>query len=220
MADKEVEAKLGESGLIIEDKASRREYTIKQSEERSERPGNFRAVPGDGLRLIVKDDNGLEIPTNEFKLTRGGAVRIRVTLKPEEENAQRDQAPPASKPEIKGTAPDRKAAEWLLKQKAHLAFVSPKTGARLPDAGPGNELPSEPFYLEGLDLWGKSFPPTEIENLRGLQHLQVIVMHGSGSVDDRGLAVIAGIPSITRLSLGANRFTCKGLSVLPRLKNL
>lgn len=114
--------------------------------------------------------------------------------------------------------PDRRAAEWVIRYSVG--------GVRLSGSGkdvgisPGNELPKEPFHLIALDLWGKKFPPEEIENLRGLKHLEGVVLFGCQSVDDRGLAVLGAIPSITMLVIGANPFTGEGLSALASLKKL
>ncbi|QDU25728.1 Serine/threonine-protein kinase PrkC [Anatilimnocola aggregata] len=79
--DPAVEIKLREQGLVLEDKAHNREFTIKTTGQQApQKSGNYELKPGQGLQLLVVDNGGLEVPTQEFKLTRGDKVRVRIKL--------------------------------------------------------------------------------------------------------------------------------------------
>lgn len=77
--DDAIEAKLKQSGLVIQDTTSGRSFTITTRGEQRERPGAYKLADDQALTLFVAENDGLEVATNEFKLTRGGKVRVRVT---------------------------------------------------------------------------------------------------------------------------------------------
>lgn len=81
--DPEVEVKLRAAGLVLEDKTHKRQFTIKAAGQQPlQKSGDYELKSNQGLQLVVVDDAGLEVPTTDFKLTRGDQLRVRVKLEP------------------------------------------------------------------------------------------------------------------------------------------
>nr|MCU0982121.1 protein kinase [Pirellulaceae bacterium] len=92
--DPNVEIRIVQNGLVVQDPTSQREFTLSAGK------GEIEVLEKDGIKLA----------TRQFELTRGGTTRVKVTW---EEPAQVRQTPkePAASP---GSDPDRRAAEWVL----------------------------------------------------------------------------------------------------------
>lgn len=78
--DPQIEARLRSDGVIIHDEAHRRSYTIRADGAHAFRSGTYRLAGQQPFQLMVLDDAGLEVGTDEFMLRRGDEVRVRVTL--------------------------------------------------------------------------------------------------------------------------------------------
>jgi WD40 repeat protein len=71
--DEEVEVLLAKHGLMVKDRKTGREYQLK--------PGRHILRTGDYEIEVTEQASGLEFSTREFRITRGGKTRVKVTLK-------------------------------------------------------------------------------------------------------------------------------------------
>ena len=80
--DENVAAKLQKDRLVIEDSTSHRTWSLVPDKPQQLSTGSYRLNSPDGVMLIVTDDAGAEFKTQEFKISRGGKLTVRVTLEP------------------------------------------------------------------------------------------------------------------------------------------
>ena len=91
IADEQITATMREEGLTIEDTTSGRRYTIQAPRLPDEKrgpdwssqqrlPTGSYKLTSETLRMRVLDDNGAEVQATEFKITRNGKLRARVSF--------------------------------------------------------------------------------------------------------------------------------------------
>ena len=91
--DDQVEAKLNENGLVIEDARTGRTWHLTPNKPEPMPSGDYKLPKVQGLLLSVTDDAGTEFNTAEFKIKRGDRATVRVRLEgtaqdPEEGSAE------------------------------------------------------------------------------------------------------------------------------------
>ena len=131
--DKDVEVKIVQNGVVVQDKTAKREFTL---------------TAGKG-EIEVFERDGVKLATKKFELTRNGKTTVKVTLQ-ELAEARKPKPKPKVEPRpAKGGDADRKAAEWVLS----IGGSRPRerTGSQAIKAAA--DLPREPFRLTGVDLY-------------------------------------------------------------------
>jgi serine/threonine protein kinase len=119
---------------------------------------------------------------------------------------------------VKGVAPDRKAAAWVLSIGGRVKLndqVQPNLTAE-------TELPKEPFQLTGVSLLREVEPRTGDAGLaafKGCRHLTELVLH-SDRVSDVGLAYFGECTTLTTLDLSSWAATDAGLAHFKNNKGL
>jgi len=117
--------------------------------------------------------------------------------------------------------PDRRAAEWALKQggEIELEIDEERQVVRLTAA-----LPEGPLHLTGINLAGRAIFSTEMVNLAGLRELESLNLSGNWNftsrVSDSGLEHIADLTTLQNLDLSFSAISEDGLKHLRNLKNL
>jgi hypothetical protein len=117
--------------------------------------------------------------------------------------------------------PDRRAAEWALKQggEVELEIEEERKHVRSPKALPDGEI-----YLRGINLAGCRIFSTDLHNLAGLRGLESLNLSGNwnftSQVSDSGLAHIADLTTLQSLDLSFSAVSEDGLKHLRDLKDL
>jgi serine/threonine protein kinase/Leucine-rich repeat (LRR) protein len=215
--DEQVAAKLKNDGLVIEDAANSRGFNITAAGPHPGYSGMYRLPEGQGLKLLVLDDTGLEVATNEFKLTRGGNVRVRVTMEDaavpagavtQSASASRD-SPPQRNPD-----PDRRAAKWVINSGGTVAW----TGGDPRGTNDVSALPTSPFRAQRIGLLrSKQVTDAGLAHLQNLTELESLDLGGARPFTDAGLAHLRGLSNLHDLNLTDTSLTNAGL---PHLKGL
>jgi eukaryotic-like serine/threonine-protein kinase len=150
----------------------------------------------------------------KFKVTRAGKVEVLVT-------AARLAAARKAKdgPRLD---PDRKAAEWVLKNSGTVRVLC--NGAAI-DIGEVSKLPVRPFKLVRVALVHSKGVTEDVllENMRGLDSLEYLYLYHV-DLSDAGLERLASLPNLTNSLTGFHllfaRITDKGLAHLERFRKL
>jgi hypothetical protein len=117
--------------------------------------------------------------------------------------------------------PDRRAAEWALKQggEIELELDDERQLVHLAAA-----LPEGPLHLTGINLSGRRIFSTEMNNLDGLRELESLNLSGNwnitSSVSDSSLAHLADLTSLQKLDLSFSAISEDGVVYLRNLTNL
>jgi serine/threonine protein kinase/Leucine-rich repeat (LRR) protein len=200
--DPNVEIKVVQNGVVVQDKTAQREFTL---------------TAGKG-QIEVFEKDGIKLATREFTLTRGGKTTVKVTLQ-ELADARKPKiepksAPPKGEPGALATGdPDRRAAEYVLSIGGHV---------RINDKDPwiNVALPKEPFRLTAVNLHGNQKATdaglAHFKDCKGLTHLHL----QDTRVTDAGLADFKDCKGLTHVDLGATRMTDAGLAHFKDCKGL
>ncbi len=219
--DPNIEVQIVQNGAVVKDKTKDREFTLTAS---------------DG-QIKVLDNDGLDVLTKEFQLTRGGKTIVKVS-----KSELPDPTKPNPIPPIDSTDPDRYAAEWLVRQ-GNKFFCRDSQGKffaveRL------DQIPSLAFRITSVGLYAAP-PPTEAEfaSLKDLKelgtlaiynslsrnawdqlplflHLTILEFYPGSNVTDQDLGILRRLPRLRNLSLYDTAITNQAGPHLEQLTNL
>ncbi|MBC7854586.1 MAG: protein kinase [Pirellulaceae bacterium] len=204
----EAQAILEKDGLIIRDKKSERTWTIKAAETNPLPTGKYQLEGAKNLQLLVTEDSGAEVKTDEFTLKRKGEVRVRVTLEPVAPVVGKKAATPPSDPE-------RRAAEYVVSvggiAYVNWPIVEVKTVA---------DLPRKPIDLNTVILEGNQQVSDEgLASFKDCKNL-VYLNLGFTKVTDGGLAHFKDCKDLRELYLSGTTTSDAGLAHFKDCKNL
>jgi hypothetical protein len=114
---------------------------------------------------------------------------------------------------------DRRAAQTILDKpntKVGVIIADSHGLTRAVEVRPGEALPSEPFRLDAVYVYGTALGDDDLAPLAGLKHLRSIQIAGS-PVGDAGIRHLHTIPWRS-LKLNANKITLAGLQGFTRLE--
>jgi serine/threonine protein kinase/WD40 repeat protein len=112
---------------------------------------------------------------------------------------------------VAATAPDRKAAEWVLSIGGKVTLGSGR------EVSTAKDLPAGAFRVEGINLAARNPTAEGLVNLRGLSELKVLQLNDNLSVGDDAMPHLQGLTNLEHLQLSSTRVTGAGLA---HLKNL
>ena len=242
--DPAVKAILEKGGLVIQDKNSGRDWTIKAAETKSLPSGEYQLKAS--KQLLVTDDSGVELTTDTFTLKRKDEVRVTIALEPLAAAAV------AAVGKAKGTAkstklptttaPHRRAAEYVLsiggqimirendrertiqaladlpKTEFELTGVILNQNAKLTDAGLENFAGCR--NIKYLSLGGSSITDAGLVHFKHWADLEALLLSGV-KVGDEGLANFANCPHLKRLHLDSmHSMTDAGLAAFKNCSKL
>ncbi|MBM4071908.1 MAG: hypothetical protein FJ271_23725 [Planctomycetes bacterium] len=195
VADDKVEVKITHNNVVIEDKTSKREFTL---------------TAGKG-EIEVWEKDGIKLATKKFELTRGGKTTLTVTW---QELAQARKTKSEPRPSASGD-PDRRAAEWVL---SIGGSVRVNDGER--DTKAAAALPRAPFRLTYVYLQGnQQVTDAGLARFKDCTNLTHLELKGT-PVTDAGLAHFQACKNLGSLGLGGTRVTDAGLAHFRDCKNL
>lgn len=210
IADDTVEAKLKTTGLEVRDTTSGRTFSIQAVGALREASGNYKLVDGQGLKLVVLDAEGLELTTNEFKLTRDGKVRVRVTAAANGEAS-------ISSPQSLARNSDRRAAEYVLSVSGSIAIKEKNQERQIWAVG---DLPLTAFELTNVDLQRNQQVTdsglASFQDCKNLKHLGL----ASSKVGDEALAFFGNCQNLEFLELDSCNVGSSGLAHFQNCPNL
>jgi len=219
-ADPSIEAILKKTGLVIRDTETQRSYVIRIGEQ-MQRSGTYLPDSPRGLKLDVRDDAGLEIQTDEFKLKRGGKIRVLVTLAvPPAKNDTSDLAKPLGTMPDRTSESEREIAEWVLSVGGNLRVVG--SDDREVVVHRADELPRGRFQIRFAFLgFGSRYEPEDVNRLAGLANLRRVQLERYAGWDDDVFVPFRDMTQLEALLLrGESRLTGAGLSHLEKCTNL
>jgi hypothetical protein len=211
--DPAVQAILEQDGLVIRDKNSDRTWTIKVTEKQKLLPSGKYEIDGkQNLQLLVTDDDGAEITSDEFTLKRKGERRVRVVLEQASNVAEKDSTKPTQ------SNPDRRAAEYVLSI-GGVVTVKEKYEER--DITTVGDLPRKPFEFTRVHL-ARNETATDsglasFQDCKNLTHVNLGVVMNVG---DAGLAYLRDCKNITSLRVNWTKVTDEGLAIFKHCKKL
>lgn len=216
--DDAVQAILEKEGLVIRDKNSDSSWKIttgaKKTVSKSLYGGDYQVEVGKGLQLVVIDDNGGEVMTDEFTLKRKGKRRILVTLMPTAV------AVPENGGEIGpgvSADPDRRAAEWVLSVGGSVEIHADD---RTWGIGKITDLPQGAFELRVINLFrNANVTDAGLAHCKDCRKLEGLSL-GETSVTDAGLAHFQGCQNLVYLDLFRTKVGDRGLSYFKDCKNM
>lgn len=180
-----------------------------------------------GKHVLEVTKDGFTTYTDSFMIRRGGKVELSARLQPVVPTKTAMPAE-AARP-AQAADPDRRAAEWVLSVGGTVRVVVDGTPREVVSL---REIPDAPFYLDQITLipvpdTGRRHekPDTRIHGkdfatLAGLTRLTDLDVAYVTHFDDVGLSHVAGLTSLTQLSIAATTITDAGLEKVSRLANL
>jgi serine/threonine protein kinase/Leucine-rich repeat (LRR) protein len=214
--DPQVEVTIRENRVAILDRPGQREITLAAGEHE--------------LEVTVKEPTGEKtFTTDRFTLSRGGRKIIDVRAELSKALASR----PATHPNptageaavrteqvraVGETDQDRRAAQSVLSLGGSV-IVRLRRQAKLIEVKSGAALPAADFDVTEINLNARPLTEGALEDLRGLKHLEKLVLTGT-PVTDAGLEKLGSLVSLRQLVLDGTRITGSGLINLRNLKNL
>ncbi len=199
--DPAVEVKIVQNGVVVQDKTSKREFTL---------------TAGKG-QIEVLEKDGLKLATRQFELTRGGKTTVRVTFQ-ELADARRPKIDPESEPRPLGSGdPDRRAAEWVLSIGGAIKFKENGTERRIEAVG---DLPRGAFELTEVSLReNPKVSDAGLAHFKECKNLTVLGLNNT-QVSDAGLAHFKECKNLTVLGLNNTQVSDAGLAHFKDCKNL
>lgn len=192
--DPNIEIQIVQNGVVVKDKSKDREFTLT-------------AMDGE---IQVLDSDGLAVFTKEFQLTRGGKTILNVSQR---DLAEARKFPPPK--EIK--APDRYAAEWLIRSGNKFSYRADDGREHLVERA--DQIPSFDFRIRTVQLIAEK-PPTD-EEFASLKNLENLVSLTIGTNLSRtSLEQLPLLPNLYWLAFSGANFRDQDLEVLPRLPRL
>jgi eukaryotic-like serine/threonine-protein kinase len=202
--DPTIMIKVVQNGLLVEDKTSKRTFTL---------------TAGTG-QIEVMEKDGIKLATKRFELTRGGITTVTVTLE-ELAEARKPKTEDKLSPKTSGPTPsdaDRLAAVWVLSIGGSIRIH--EDGKELPIASP-DKLPIGAIALTHVDLrTNRKVTDAGLacfKNCRNLTSLRL----GLTQVSDDALANFKDCKNLLTLDLSANlKMTDAGLVHFKDCKSL
>jgi serine/threonine protein kinase/uncharacterized membrane protein len=195
--DKDVEVKIVQNGVVVQDKTNKREFTL---------------TAGKG-EIEVVDRDGLKVTTKTFELTRNGKTTVRVTVG---ELADARKPTPKIEPQpVKSSDPDRTAAEYVLSI-GGVVRINDQDRVLKKLA----ELPKEQFTLSTIYL-GDNLQVSDagLAHFKGCKNLTHLHLHYT-QASDAGLAHFKDCNNLTYLHLSGTKVGDAGLGYFKDCKKL
>lgn len=191
--DPNVEVTIRGDKAIIYDKVKDRRFVLTAGEYEVE--------------VREEGDGGVRFATKKFTITRGGKETFHARL----ERAG------TAKTDAGAGAPDRQAAEWVLKNGGTLEVTA---DAFRSSAQALVELPNRPFHIVSVSLREKKhLTGGDLGSLRGLMKLESLDLSHSGVTSD-GLAALQNLPRLKELILFGCPVSDEGLRHLKAFPGL
>lgn len=214
--DDTVQAILEKEGLVIRDKNSNSTWKIttgaKKTVEKSLNGGGYQVEVAKGLQLIVVDDNGGEVMTDEFTLKRKGERRILVRLMPPSAVAENGNK---IEPNMSADA-DRRAAEYVLSIGGNIKI---KENGQEREIFAVGDLPQGTIELTYLNGTAKT-TDAGLANCKGCKNLTELYLAGNSLVTDAGLIHFQGCSALVGLGLSGTQVSDVGLAYFKNCKQL
>ncbi len=199
--DPNVEIKVVQNGVVVQDKTTKREFTLSA---------------GQGTIEVFEKDGVGPLTTKQFALNRGGKTTVRVTWneladarQPKPQPGEPAESAPAS------ADPDRRAAEYVLSIGGRVEIND--VPQEITDVA---ALPKEPFRLTRVNLLeNKQVTDAGLAHFQGCKSLKRLVLDGN-PIRGPGLTVLSKLPELTDLSLACPTLTDLGAPHLAGLKQL
>ena len=209
--DPAVQAILEQDALVIRDKTSDRTWVIRSTEVKPLPSGKYQVEGKQNLQLLVTDDSGAEVTTNEFTLKRKGEVRMRVVVEQAASAAGNNSTDPTA------SDPDRRAAEYVLSIGGTIGFMENGKERSITAVA---DLPQGAFALTLLSLnWNPKASDAGLASCKGCTNIAILNLDGT-QVSDAGLINFKDCNNLTMLALHGTRVTDAGLALFKGSRDL